>query len=59
MYYLAYVHGNQGHHDKSVSLFTKAFELQRRVLGEEHPDTLACLNDLGYLHLCQDRYDEC
>ncbi|MCB9846086.1 MAG: tetratricopeptide repeat protein [Phycisphaeraceae bacterium] len=37
---------------------TKASEIRTRLLGEEHPDTLASMHELGLLYAEQGRYSE-
>ena len=37
-------------------LFTEALEVQRRVLGKEHPDTLHTMNSMAELYRDQGRY---
>ena len=39
-------------------LIKEVLEIQRRVLGEEHPDTLEWMNRLANLYKEQGRYDE-
>ncbi|KAH7010347.1 hypothetical protein EDB80DRAFT_420649 [Ilyonectria destructans] len=36
----------------------KVLELQREVLGEEHPDTISCMGNLGTTYHSQGRYNE-
>jgi tetratricopeptide (TPR) repeat protein len=48
----------QRHYDKAEPLLVKALEGQRRVLGEEHPDTLRSAGALGELYQAQGRDDE-
>ncbi|KAJ4286311.1 hypothetical protein N0V90_013345 [Kalmusia sp. IMI 367209] len=38
--------------------YTKFMERRKRVLGEEHPGTLACMNDLAIVYGDQDRWEE-
>ncbi len=38
-----------GLYDAAMPLQASALETRRRVLGEEHPDTLASINDMGLL----------
>ena len=39
-------------------MFQRALESIERVLGPEHPDTLASVNNLAYLYKSRDRYAE-
>ena len=38
---MASLYMDQGRYDEAEPLHVEALELRRRVLGEEHPDTLA------------------
>jgi tetratricopeptide (TPR) repeat protein len=42
-----------GLYDAAMPLQEAALATRRRVLGEEHPDTLVSLNDMGYLLLAK------
>ena len=44
---LAVLYQDQGQFAKAEPLFVKALEVGRRVLGEEHPDTLIAMNNLA------------
>jgi hypothetical protein len=35
---------------------TRVLELRRRVLGEEHPDTLLSMNNLALLYVYERKY---
>ena len=39
----------QGKHDEAEPLYREALELTRETLGNRHPNTLACINNLGAL----------
>lgn len=43
---LAYALKEEGRFTKSEKLFRKTIEIQRRVLGPEHPDTLLSMSNL-------------
>ena len=47
---LAVLYLDQGQYAKAEPLFVKALEVRRRVLGEEHPDTLTSMNNLALLY---------
>ena len=55
---LAILYMDQGRFDVADPLHVKALELRRRVLGEEHPDTLRSMNDLAVLYFDQGLFDE-
>jgi len=56
MYGLALLYRDQGRYVQAEQLHVEVIELQRRVLGEEHPTALASLNDLAFLYLYQHNY---
>jgi len=45
-------------YDEAEKLFAEALEGWRKQLGENHPGTLRCQNDLAKLYISQDRFDE-
>ena len=52
----ANVHGEPGQHSRAQGdlngareLYEKVLEISRRILGEEHPDTLTSMNNLAAL----------
>ncbi len=47
-----------GEYDASEPHLERARLLRRRELGEEHPDTLTSMHDLGWLYNVQGRYQE-
>ena len=55
---LATVYRLQGRYSEAEPLYVRAEEQSRRLLGEEHPDTLYCMNGLAMLYIAQSRYDE-
>jgi serine/threonine protein kinase len=55
---LATVYRSQGRYSESEQLYVRAMEQSQRLLGEEHPDTLYCMNGLAKLWIEQGRYDE-
>ncbi|NJL62515.1 MAG: tetratricopeptide repeat protein, partial [Methylacidiphilales bacterium] len=48
----------QGRYDEAEPMFNQALQIRLKVLGEEHPDTAASLNNLAALYKSQGRYDE-
>ena len=48
----------QGRWQEFEGLGIETLERQRRLLGEDHPDTLASLNNLHSFYYRQGRYDE-
>ncbi len=47
---LAVLYKEQARYDKAESLLLESLEGRRKVLGEEHPDTLVSLNNLIELY---------
>jgi serine/threonine protein kinase len=52
------VYRRLGHYPEAEGLLKKALDERRRLLGDEHEDTLASVTDLGYLFWQQARYEE-
>jgi tetratricopeptide (TPR) repeat protein len=48
----------QGRYNEAEPLFVKSLEIRRRILGEEHPDTLKSMTLLGVLRRVQGRNNE-
>ena len=48
----------QGRYTEAESLYLKTLETQKRVLGDDHPDTLRSMNNLALLYGRQGRDDE-
>jgi tetratricopeptide (TPR) repeat protein len=55
---LALLYQNQGRLEEAEPLCVKALETRRRVLGEEHTDTLTSMNNLAVLYGRQGRFEE-
>jgi tetratricopeptide (TPR) repeat protein len=55
---VAVVLGYKGEYSEAEPLMVKAVDLQRRVLGEEHPDRLAGMNRLAALYSDEGKYPE-
>ena len=51
---LAYVYSLEGNDRQADSLYREALEAQRRVLGTDHPDTLATLSNLALSYSLQE-----
>jgi tetratricopeptide (TPR) repeat protein len=49
---------DQGRYREAIPVHAETLELRRRVLGEEHPDVAASLNNLAALYDDQGRYGE-
>ncbi|UCF67553.1 MAG: serine/threonine protein kinase [Acidobacteriota bacterium] len=47
-----------GLHEQAESLLERAVETRRRVLGDEHPDTLSSIDHMGILHHERGELDE-
>jgi len=48
----------QGKHEEAEVYYTEALEGRRRVLGDEHPDTLLSICNMGNLLYMQGKFDE-
>ena len=46
----------QGKYPEAEALFSQTLEIQRRVLGPEHPDTLNSMNNLASVYYSQGKY---
>jgi tetratricopeptide (TPR) repeat protein len=46
----------RGHHGAAQALLDQALAILRKALGEDHPDTAACMNDLATALYGQGRY---
>ncbi|MEM8719517.1 MAG: tetratricopeptide repeat protein [Cyanobacteria bacterium P01_G01_bin.39] len=49
---------NQGKFYQAIPLAQKALEIRKKILGAEHPDVAASLNNLAELYLNQGEYDK-
>jgi non-specific serine/threonine protein kinase/serine/threonine-protein kinase len=49
---------NQGKLDEAEVYYTEALEMQRRVLGDAHPDTLSTINALAELYEVWEKPEE-
>ena len=58
MFTMGNVYEKLGLYSQSQSLLTRALEIQRRVLGPEHPSTLGTMQSLSDIYLHQGRYAE-
>jgi len=54
---LASVLERQNRYDEAERLYREALEIQERVFGREHPDTLFSMNGLGALFMTIGQYD--
>jgi len=54
---LAYIYQAQGRYAEAEPLFVKALEEARQLWGDEHYDTLLCINGLVLFYVDQDRYE--
>ena len=50
---LANVYDVQGKYAQAETLDSQTLEIQRRVLGPEHPDTLRSMNNLAIVYNCK------
>jgi len=58
MHNLANCLNNQGRFAEADKLYRQTLEIYRRVLGEEHPDTLGSMNDMAMVLDSQGHYAE-
>ncbi|KAF1975254.1 hypothetical protein BU23DRAFT_435962, partial [Bimuria novae-zelandiae CBS 107.79] len=49
---------SDGRYEEAEELEVQVMETRKRVLGEEHPDTLTSMNNLAFTQQCQARYTE-
>jgi len=47
-----------GRYEHAEPQLEKALEIRKRVLGDDHPDTLRSMNNLAFLYMRQGRYAE-
>ena len=47
---LALLYFNRGRYYEAETMHVKTLEIQKRVLGEEHPDTLDSMGNLAILY---------
>ena len=52
------MYSNEGRYAEAVTLQASVLEIRRRVLGEEHPNTLNSMNSLAGLYRRQAKYAE-
>jgi tetratricopeptide (TPR) repeat protein len=55
---LAALYIRRGRYDEAEPLVFEAYESQRRVLGDDHPDTLGTMSNLAELHVDRGRYEQ-
>ena len=58
MHNLGWTYMQQGRAAEAATLQEEVLEKRRRILGEEHPDTLRAMNNLGWTYLQQGRAAE-
>jgi tetratricopeptide (TPR) repeat protein len=51
------LYSSKGEYDRALQLFEECLEKRKRILGEDHPDTLKSLNDLADFFESQGQYD--
>jgi tetratricopeptide (TPR) repeat protein len=56
--HLAAIYGIQGQYEKAEKLELQVVDESKRLLGENHPDTLLAMRDLGVTYGCLGRPDE-
>ena len=55
---LAVLYVNEGKNAEAEPLSMTTVEVRRRVLGEQHPDTMRSMNNLGLLYLNVGKYGQ-
>jgi tetratricopeptide (TPR) repeat protein len=55
---LAILYSKQGRYAEAEPLYLRTLEIRKRVLGEEHPDTLGTIANLGLLYNSTARYED-
>ena len=54
---LADLYNSKGEYDRALQLFEECLAKRKRILGEDHPDTLESLNDFAAFFESQGQYD--
>ena len=54
---LAELFRRKGEYDRALPLYEECLSKRKRVLGDEHPDTLKSLNNLAALFYCKGEHD--
>ena len=54
---LANLFYNKGEYDRALPLYEECLAKYKRVLGDDHPDTLTSLNNLALLFKSKGEYD--
>ncbi len=55
---LAHVYSEQGFYDKAENLYSEALSASQTTFGEDHPNTLWCLNNVAIVRRNRMRFDE-
>lgn len=55
---LALLYDNEGKYARAELLYSQALTIKRRVLGEEHAETLVTMNNLASLYRNEGKYAE-
>jgi tetratricopeptide (TPR) repeat protein len=55
---LAGLYDSQGRYEQAEPLMKEALEIRKQVLGTNHPDYAASLNNLAMLYYKQSRFDQ-
>jgi hypothetical protein len=55
---MGHVYWSLGLYPRGEALLTRAVDSRRRVLGPEHPDTLASMDEMGVVFNSESRYAE-
>ena len=57
MHALADMFTNKGEYDRALPLYEECLAKSKRVLGEDHPNTLESLNNLAFIFYSKGEYD--
>ncbi len=56
MQFLATIYHDEGDNAKAEAIFAQTWEIRRRVLGPEHPDTLLSMTNLAAIYHSEGKY---
>jgi tetratricopeptide (TPR) repeat protein len=55
---LAIIYSRTGRVAEAEKLYKEDYEVSRKLLGDEHPDLLAAISNLGRIYIAEKKYDE-
>ena len=50
LYYLGWIHDNQGYQDEALEYYLKALEIEEKILGKNHTSTANTYNNIGLVY---------